>query len=657
MTMPICARPRIAKCMARASVPRFWSGLFALGLCYCVQVSAKASSAAGIVLEQDGKPVPGAIVLSAGNREGFAPSFQRPGEGVLGITDSRGRWSLTNAPERLIITHPDYLRETVFAASEVTLLRNGIKLSGVVTDLSGRGIEGARILGGDFPLWTPSGGRFEFRNCRPGRMVLVAEAPGYAASWIEPATRDDTPELRWMLHPSITNRLLVVDTSNRAVSDAEMTVENWGAPVPWDWRWRTDTNGLVLWANAPTGEVMCAVMKRGYRSLSGVRLVAGRGNQKVTIRGERTIHGFVRDERGQPIQTFSVLPSEQRGENDFWVGERADKETRAGEFVLPLPGPAPAFVTISAPGFESALSRRVEPEEEAVSLQFALRRTKHISGDVRDANGELLANAQVVWASAETKAVLAQGSFMSNSLVKATFSDKAGHFELQAPRSATWLFAAKADYGFGALPLDEARETNGLILGPWGGLEGRAEFTGSAQSQRFVALVPLGFTNLLLHQSEFTAMTDEAGRFGFQMIPPGLHRVGRIVRGFLSHTVDVEVNPGLIQRIKIGGPGTRVIGRLHLPGAEPFWADTTVPAGLRMGSVVYEFDFNETNAPGAFYVDSVPPGAYELEAHWHELNPARDREICHGAWRTNVLVPPRAEVDLGDLYWQPPAAK
>ena len=206
MTMPICARPRIAKCMARASVPRFWSGLFALGLCYCVQVSAKASSAAGIVLEQDGKPVPGAIVLSAGNREGFAPSFQRPGEGVLGITDSRGRWSLTNAPERLIITHPDYLRETVFAASEVTLLRNGIKLSGVVTDLSGRGIEGARILGGDFPLWTPSGGRFEFRNCRPGRMVLVAEAPGYAASWIEPATRDDTPELRWMLHPSIGER-------------------------------------------------------------------------------------------------------------------------------------------------------------------------------------------------------------------------------------------------------------------------------------------------------------------------------------------------------------------------------------------------------------------------------------------------------------------
>ena len=66
----------------------------------------------------------------------------------------------------------------------------------------------------------------------------------------------------------------------------------------------------------------------------------------------------------------------------------------------------------------------------------------------------------------------------------------------------------------------------------------------------------------------------------------------------------------------------------------------------------YQFEFDDAQA---FHVESVPPGHYELEAHWHEIEIATSREVCHGAWRTNVVVPDQAELNLGTLTWQEPA--
>jgi hypothetical protein len=484
---------------------------------------------------------------------------------------------------------------------------------------------------------------------------LVVEAPGFAASWTEMAVREPVGEIRWVMPHSHSRQLRVVDTGDRAIADAEVAIERWEAPVPWDWHWHTDTNGLVSWANAPIGEVRCVVKKAGFRSEHGIFPAAEQSDRRVVLHRERIVAGRVRDESGRAIESFSVLSLEQRMEAAGWRAEKPDKGANDGEFVLLLPGEAPVIVRVDVPGFESDVSRLIEPGEELVPVEFKLRPLERLVGSVRDANNEPVPGAEVTWASPETPASLGKAAFARGSGTTVAFSDEAGRFELRAPRRATALFAASAEVGFAAASLDEVRRTGTLHLKPWGRIEGDLVLNGKPQSRRLVVLGSYGLTNLAFLANAFAAVTDEAGRFEFRYVPPGLHQAGQIVRRRLSHAVQVEVRPGLCAPVQVGGNGVRVVGRLRVPEADPIWEETSAPAGLRpqdnKSGAFYQFEFGEA---GAFHVESVPPGRYELEAHWHEIADGTDREICHGAWRTSVVVPNQAEVDMGELTWRAP---
>jgi len=588
----------------------------------------------------------------------LAPSFHRPGQHLLGVTDSMGRWSLASAPERLAFSHPDFVRETVSAATEVVLLKPGLTVRGVVVNELGRAIEGVRILGGDFPLWTPVDGRFVLSNCRPGTMVLVAERPGHAASALHWQVNPGGEEVRWLMPRAYPRRWRIVDSDRRPVPGAEVSVERWSAPVPWDWRWRADADGQVLWPGAPTGEVRFAVAMGGFRPLHGARLTAGQETCEVTLRRPRVVSGLVHDDSGAPVEDFAVAPGANRADGIVWDDERLLRGG-AGRFVLPLPDETTAFVRVSSGGFESAVSRPVEANEESVSLQFTLRKAEPFAGFIQDEARLPVAGAEVVLLGPGERAVLERGSFADHAHLpsRRALTDATGRFRIGSCRDAIWLFAAQRGVGFGSLAFVEAQRSNAIVLHPWARIEGNLEFNGRPLTNQLVALGPLAMTNLSFHRNAFTALTDAAGGFAFEFVPPGLHSAGRIVRGFRSHTIAVEVEAGRTLHIKVGGNGTRVIGRLRVPGAKPLWEEGEVPAGLRQRRpdgllATYEFEFHEA---GAFVVEAVPPGDYELEAHWHE--PARESrgEICHGAWRTNVIVPPRSEVDLGELVWQGPA--
>jgi hypothetical protein len=634
-----------------------WRNPVLLGFWCVCQLVALARESQGIVLDEHGDPVRGAQIYNAIELGDVPPSFHRPGQHLLGASDSVGRWSLTNAPERLSFSHPDFARETVAATTTVVLLRRGVTVRGIVVDKSGRAIEGVRILGGDFPVWTPVDGRFVLSNCRPGALALVAQRSGYAAGAELVQVTAAGAELEWTLPAALPRRLRVRDAEMRPVPDADVIVERRSAPVPWDWRWRTDAEGIVLWSGAPTGEVRFAVMKGNFRPLPGVRLAAGQADCDVVLHRLRAVNGSVRDEAGAPVGDFELVAGAAHGDSVAWDDQRPLKGS-AGSFFLPLPGEAAAFVRVSAAGFETVVSRRIEPDEESVSLEFTLHKAEHFAGRVRDEDNRPVAGAEVVVLGPGERVVLERGSFAVGLPTRRAVTDAAGRFRIETPRDAISLLAAQPGVGFGEAAFAAAQKSGNLILRPWGRIEGRLEFTGRPVTNQLVAIGPLGMTNLWFHRNAYTALTDADGRFRFEIVPPGLHNVGRVVRGFLSHTIAVKLEPGRTREIKLGGAGTRVIGRLRVPGAEPPPEDTGAPAGLRQrrrdGSVAaYEFEFGEA---GAFVVEAVPPGDYELEAHWHEMNPQGDGEICHGAWRTNVNIAAKGEVDLGELFWQKPAA-
>jgi hypothetical protein len=625
--------------------------LLALVLLATLHTQAQPTSASGTVFDEKGRPVPGVVILDGSPKSTTALSFRSPGKGFLGITDTNGHWSLTNAPERLVFAHPDFIHDTATPTMQVVLLRSGIPVRGAVIDNAGQPIEGVRILGGDFPVWTPADGRFELRNCRPGSLFLVAEAPGYAASCTNITVRNGEGEFRWMLPRAQPRQLRVVDYSNRPVTGAEVTVEQWGAGVPWDWRWHTDTNGMTMWSNAPMEEVSLAVIKAGFRPEHNVRLVPAGSEQTVILHHDRTVRGIVHDESGHTVESFTVLSLAQQTESS-WRTEQPQK--KSGEFILPLPGETPAILRVDAPRFESNISRWIEANEELVSVEFNLRPLVQLSGFVHDKSDRPVSAVEVTWGSSNAPAVLGNTAFVTNSSVNVVRTDSAGHFQLDLPRQATILFAASAEGGFVAMPIGEFRKMRILPLQPWGWIDGQVIFNGKSQGGRIVTLTSSEPINLTLQGNTFTALTDENGRFGFRRVPQGFFRVGQVVRSRLSHAVPVRVKAGLGASAQIGGPGTRVIGRLLVPETDPDWEGTTAPAGLRRNDgsgVFYQFEFGEG---GRFHVESVPPGQYEVEAHWHEIEADSGREICHGAWRTNVIVPDQPEVDLGTLTWRDP---
>jgi protocatechuate 3,4-dioxygenase beta subunit len=616
-----------------------------------LHIQAQPASSSGSVFDEKGRPVPGVVILDGSRKSTTALSFRSPGKGVLGITDTNGHWSLTNAPERLVFAHPDFIHETVTPTTQAVLLQSGISVRGTVVDNTGQPIEGVRILGGDFPVWTPVDGRFELKNCRPDSLLLVAEAPGYAASWTNIAVRIGVEEFRWMMPRAQPCRFRVIDHSNHPVTDAEITVEQWGAATPWDWHWRTDTNGVAIWRDAPTGEIRFAVMKPGFRSEHNVSVVTGGSEQKVILHQERTVKGIVHDESGHTVESFTVLSLAQQAEAS-WRTEQPQK--KGGEFLLPLPDEVPAILRVDAPGFENDISRRIEANEELVSVEFNLRPLDRLSGFVHDTSNRPVSDAEITWGSSNAPAVLGNAAFVTNSSINVVRTDSSGHFQLELPLQATILFAASVEDGFVAMPIGEFRKTRMLRLQPWGWIEGQVAFNGKPQSNRIVTVTSSEPSNLVLQGNTFTALTDENGRFSFRRVPQGFFNVGQVVRSRLSHAVPVRVKSGLGASALVGGQGTRVIGRLLVPETDPVWEDTTAPAGLRRNDgsgAFYQFEFGQD---GTFHVESVPPGKYEVYAHWHEIEADSNREICHGAWQTNVTVLDQAEMDLGTLTWRDP---
>jgi hypothetical protein len=80
--------------------------LLALVLLTTLHTQAQPTSASGTVFDEKGRPVPGVVILDGSPKSTTALSFRSPGKGFLGITDTNGHWSLTNAPERLVFAAP-----------------------------------------------------------------------------------------------------------------------------------------------------------------------------------------------------------------------------------------------------------------------------------------------------------------------------------------------------------------------------------------------------------------------------------------------------------------------------------------------------------------------------------------------------------------------
>lgn len=235
----------------------------------------------GRVLDERGMPIEGAtvflIVWPADGRGGLtvnAHVWERPA-----VTDANGRWRFDEAPAdlrdlRYRLKHPGFVEEFRFtpASAEAEQLPNGtaawvmkegVRVEGVVTDPQGRPVANAELLtgrdrfcSGTKPSFhTDESGRFSFVLAPEPNTSLTVKAEGLAPALLKFAVTPGMAPMRIRLEPGCKIRLRTVDAAGAPVGCALVIADTWRRHRSLEWHGQTDEEGRLTWESAPPDEV------------------------------------------------------------------------------------------------------------------------------------------------------------------------------------------------------------------------------------------------------------------------------------------------------------------------------------------------------------------------------------------------------------------
>jgi hypothetical protein len=169
---------------------------------------------------------------------------------------------------------------------------------------------------------------------------------------------------------------------------------------------------------------------------------------------------------------------------------------------------------------------------------------------------------------------LVPGGFSHQNVQNGTsllMTDDRGNFRLPSDESISRIIVAHPA-GYAEVTLAALAADPTIRLEPWGRLQGTYTVGGQPATNR-----DLLFQYGQSHSSEvstsfeaYRTRTDDAGRFVFNQVPPGQHKIIRLIPvggGALQHDpiADVEIRPGETTTTTLGGGGYSVTARLQWP--------------------------------------------------------------------------------------------
>src|SRR5262249_135085 len=143
-----------------------------------------------------------------------------------------------------------------------------------------------------------------------------------------------------------------------------------------------------------------------------------------------------------------------------------------------------------------------------------------------------------------------------------------GRFTLH-PTVDKYLLIAAGDAGYADASQDEFARSGKLVLKPWGKIEGMVwigDRPGADQEIVYHGDISLRGGQYYGLDYGYRTRTDARGRFAFDRVVPGR---GTVVRSLNQNTAwgwqeAVVIEPGRTTRVRVGGRGRAVIGRLVL---------------------------------------------------------------------------------------------
>lgn len=407
--------------------------------------------------------------------------------------------------------------------------------------------------------------------------------------------------------------------------------------------------------------------KDGFKRIAAENLAA---NPRITLEPWGVIKGVLN--RGSNKATNEILDLTFQDDSNYFLQQRTDTDAD-GRFEfdhvppgklriqgrIPLernnnawssenlqdvtlnPG-ATLDVTIKAPVRLEARQRVVSSPK---SEKPAIKPGPPITGVVSLPSGKPAADTDVALIIPNQYVAIGRGTIIDyqgrqDGFVVAT--DGNGQFSLPNVETAVGLVVANSE-GYARVSLDAFKKNPHIDLQKWGRIEGVLHVGKNPGTNELVCLDRPSYRQgeMIYDATAFQARTDAQGRFIITFVPPGESRIAHMVaegNGSWTHSMGtlIEVKPGEVKNVSVGGNGRTVLGHakvldataeinwkhanaaLHTPLPKSFPTNSTnweawgtTPEGISFAKTSRNYPVR-LDGEGGFHIYDVPPGKYEL---------------------------------------------
>ncbi|MFA6959427.1 MAG: carboxypeptidase-like regulatory domain-containing protein [Opitutaceae bacterium] len=371
-----------------------------------------ASPVSGKVIDESGRPVAGAEVqlwLSGVGRGNYVFGDFFDISGLKMRTDSDGIWTSKDFPDDLRglsyrVSAQGYPASTDSGSADfrsfakvpysalrdgswVVTLRQGVPLSGIVSDISGAPVSGARLVvgrdawGTNLPVVTAGArGGFELNGLGVGPIVLTAESPLHKPQSME-LTLPLAAPLAIRLDKGNVLRGRVVDIKGKPCAGLNVGVDTWKNLRTLNFTTQTDDEGRFEWQGAPDEPVSYSFGGCQNREfLNGLWLKAGADEQIVVMKPALRLNAKVIDAVTKlPIESFRLTSGRVYENGDPYWEKTSTKsyENGAGVWETGYMGGRLAFL-IEAEGYAPLQTPDCETQQTEITATYEL---KPVSGN------------------------------------------------------------------------------------------------------------------------------------------------------------------------------------------------------------------------------------------------------------------------------------
>lgn len=599
----------------------------------------RAVSIGGMVLDETGKPIPNARVrITGGTPSRGLDAPRMPITDYVFTTDTDGRWRCDfmvpfTGNLQVVVLHKEHVtipssrfrrdcdlpKEELLNHSAVITMCRGGRVCGVVRATNGKPIAGASVFLGNgqgltaADLWatTDGHGYYEFGQAQLGDLEVYVQAAGYALAAKQVRATVDMPPVDFELSAGNGLRGRVMSGSGSPLAGVTVT------PVGWrknayviKWRGKTDADGRFCWVDAPDDPVTFDFAKAGYLRIYWQELKPSPEEQTIIMHPTPKVTGTVHDAAtGKPIPKFVItaakglatgIDADGKPVLDVIWGTKYSRHAGVfhdGAFAMDLSteihggeSRLPSFVLkAEAEGYAPAMSRWISTEEQSAEWNADLTPCPNWSGVVRLPDGTACPNARF-YDFPNSIAVTLRNGEVSGPAAEDFKAGADGHFSIP-PQLTNRTFVVLAEGGFALVHGSQFGPDRDITVQPWGSIEGCVRRGKTPTAGLPLALDNAGYPpgSRMSIYLQYTAVTDSEGRFRFDRVPPGPLVVAKKIEGRegscnLRPLVRVEVAPGSVTRVNIGGTGRPVVGRYRLPESA---------RGLKLGAIRYVFAFRE----------------------------------------------------------------